>query len=28
VAKDFWQVSPEELRIAATATYGAIEHRE
>jgi hypothetical protein len=27
VAKDFWQVSPEELRIAATATYGAIEQR-
>jgi hypothetical protein len=27
VAKDYWQVSPEELRIAATATYGAIEQR-
>lgn len=27
VAKDYWMVSPEELRIAATATYGAIEQR-
>jgi hypothetical protein len=27
VAKDYWQVSPEELRIAATATFGAIERR-
>jgi hypothetical protein len=27
VAKDYWQVRPEELRIAATATYRAIEQR-
>ncbi|HEV7521302.1 MAG TPA: hypothetical protein VGP89_09400 [Candidatus Angelobacter sp.] len=27
VAKDYWLVSPEELRIAATAAYGAVEQR-